>query len=474
MAQMLKEITDEQFNHMYQTAHNKWYTDKEFFDIMLKNWYVTQEDYDTLYFDDQWNATQKSKEDEAFSANTNTGSNQNVDNTQWWWYNQVTDDQNKDRAEKQRRQAGWAFMSLSPDKASKVRLVWGTNWALKNWLVNKGMSIMNDSKAMEYLMENFADNAVQIFWKTDPELAKKLVEASKSTTANVQNIATKNWTKAIDVGTRNVAGVLDTETKKKVLGKFLWALAQWIYTDAVMINEVNNENKSWLNKDNWWASALAAVDSATETLPIVSWIDLWLDAYLGDWIWDDDTVDANWESYSKWWLLSKANYLVNNWMWNDSARTFWENDPDKQAEVAAWNKWMEDQWFEWSWFNTWKPSAKKWSKADTMLKNEKAIDKIQGNTAGRWEAATDWVSADREQQNKRDANLYISWMNRSKGKKLDAPDAYTYNNFTNDFYQKDDWTWVNKKTWQDAWSMWRSIKWKKEADDASKEMFQDK
>ena len=59
MAQLLKEITNEQFEHMYQTAHNRWYTDKEFFDIMLKNWYVTQDDYNTLYFDEQWNIVQK-------------------------------------------------------------------------------------------------------------------------------------------------------------------------------------------------------------------------------------------------------------------------------------------------------------------------------------------------------------------------------------------------------------------------------
>lgn len=425
-----------------QTLQNAWATDDEVREII---WAKYKIDVDKRYQDyTNW-----------ANNNEEPSSQDNTDNSEWWGYWNTWEDINKDTAGKQYRQAAAAL-----DNAWKLPVVSKYfSKPIKDWIIQKGMDVMKDGKAMEYLMENFADHAVEIFWKSDPELAKKLIEVQKSTAPVAEKVATKWGAKIVDSWTRNVAQALDTETKKKVLWKFLWALVQWIYTDAVMINEVNKENNSWLNKDDWWASTMAALDSATETLPIVSWIDLWLDWLIGWWLpWMEDTTDENWESYSKWWLISKANYLVNNMMWNDSARTFWENSPEEQAKAKEWNDWMEKQWFEWSRFNTWKPSAKKWSKADVMLQNDKAIDKIQWNTKGRWEKATDWESADLEQQHKKDANMYISWKNRSEGKKLDDPDAYTFKDFTKEFYQDKDWSWKKVKWWADAWVLWRNLK----------------
>ncbi len=423
MAQMLNELTNKQFEEMYQAARNKWYTDKEFFDIMLKNWYVTQDAYNTLDFDEQWNATQKAVEETPATdiPETPEQTDESSENfSTWRTFDDVIN-------------SSWWDDAMSS--------------TARNAIVNY--------KANKELLQSAMKNT---------KLGNKLKEVTKKVIAKAdKNLpASLYWGKAGSIPFSE----LPKATQKALLKRFAWNFLMWAITAAWTIVETNQNNNKALTRsdwnwfENWLYSLLDAIDNATEWAPILSLVDLvWDAAWWAAW------KDENWESYAQWWLLTK---LVNIWeeaLWVDNwARTFWQNTPEQQLKDLEAKEWMEDQWFKWKrwWSKKWL-KAEEWSKADVALKNDKAIDKIQGNTAGRWEAATDWVSADREQQNKRDANLYISWKNRADGKNLDDTKAYSYNNFTKDFYAKDDWTWVNKKTWETAWQMW--AKEKKRAED---------
>jgi len=298
----------------------------------------------------------------------------------------------------------------------------------------------------------------------DANLWKKAIELSK----NLLNKWDKNllhflvwwkWGANLSVPFSQLSKAQQATLLKQAAWKVLWAaITVW-----GTMYDVNQDNKKALTKSTWnvWEdfiySLLDSIDRATEYTPIVSLFDLWWDL-----VWAAVGKDENWESYSKWWLVTKVTNTVENMLWVDNwARTFWQNTPEEQLKDLEARKWMENQWFKWE-FGNWIfwdwLSAKKWSKAEVMLKNDKAIDKIQWNTKGRWEKATDWISADLEQQHKRDANMYISWKNRSEWKKLDAKDAYTYKDFTKEFIQAPDWSWKKKKWWEDAWELWRKMK----------------
>lgn len=53
-------LTEDQVMQMWE-KHLAWdnHTDKEFFDAMVKKWYITQDYYNALWFDEQWNIVQK-------------------------------------------------------------------------------------------------------------------------------------------------------------------------------------------------------------------------------------------------------------------------------------------------------------------------------------------------------------------------------------------------------------------------------
>jgi len=142
----------------------------------------------------------------------------------------------------------------------------------------------------------------------------------------------------------------------------------------------------------------------------------------------------------------------------DSARTFWENSQEEQMEDLQNMDWMKKQWFKWSWWNTGKPSAKEWSKADAMLKDSKAIDKIDANKKWKGQAATDWISTDKADQDRRDAKQYIVYLNQSKKIPIWDKKSYTEKDFVKDFVADKNGTWINKKTWKSAGQMWNDIK----------------
>jgi len=261
---------------------------------------------------------------------------------------------------------------------------------------------------------------------------------------------------------------LPTELSNNLYKKIWWTVLSWLLTDVLMAVDVGNANKKWLNKSNWWSWIFDAVDSATETLPVLWWIDLAWDA-AGLLAWKDE----NWESYYRWWLLTKLSNMAEKWIynvtdwkyWDNTARTFRENNPEEQNKDKEAREWMKDRWYKWwTWWVTnfvWNSSltwvrTKKWSKAETEKKNDKAIDKIQWNTKWRWVAVKndkDTNYVDKEQKDKWDANKYIAYHNRANWKWIDSKWAYTYSDFTKDFKQDNNWTWVNKKTWQTAWEM---------------------
>ena len=317
----MERPSEEIIQKMYEKAKADWTikSDKEFVDRVVANWWYTEKEMmKWLAYDKDWNFVEAPEQD--YTVDNDSPINDVEPDNSYWWGRAETDyDTNKEDAVDLWQDAAWAAAS-NPWILKNIPIGNIPN-KLFNWVVN-GISnkILSNPKASEYLMEKFADNAFKIFDpKKDKAIIDELISASKNAV----------WDKADDA-TRAVADKVSEETKKKIVWKLLWTIVQWLYTDYKMIHDTNKDNKSWLNKDARWASALDAVDSATETLPVVNWVDLWLDLALS---W---SKDKNWESYSKWWLLSKINYLVNDLSWDWSARTIWENDPEKQEEIKKW------------------------------------------------------------------------------------------------------------------------------------------
>lgn len=321
-----------------------------------------------------------------------------------------------------------------------------------------------DSEFSRYLKEYWWKALSNAQYLKDAKLWEKAIKLGKNLLEKwdknlLHFLVWSKWGTNLSVPFSQLSKAQQATLLKQAAWKILWA----VVTVWGTMYDVNQDNKKALTKSSWNAwldfaySLLDSVDRATEYAPIVSLFDLWWDL-----VWAAVGKDENWESYSKWWLVSKVSNAVEWMLWIDNwARTFWQNTPEQQLEDLQNRKWMENQWFKWEFWNwlfwDWL-SAKEWSKADIMLKNDKAIDTIQWNTKGKWQKSTDWVSADLEQQHKRDANMYISWKNRSEWKKLDAKDAYTYKDFTKEFVQAPDWSWKKKKWWADAWDLWRKMK----------------
>lgn len=263
---------------------------------------------------------------------------------------------------------------------------------------------------------------------------------------------------------------LPAELSSQLYKKIWWTVLSWLITDVLMGIDVNKANKQWLNKDNRRSGIFDAVDSATETLPVFGWIDLAWDAAWAS-VWNDE----NWENYYRWWLLTKLSNMVEQWVynatdwkyWDNTARTFWENNPEKQAEDKKAIDWMKERGYKWwTWWFTnfaWNSTlawirTKKNSQARRDKEDSTAIDKIQNSQKWKWLKSAEAV--DKQQQDKRDANLYISYHNQANWKNIDSKWAYSYKDFTKDFKQDENWTWVNKKTWQTANEMRKTEKWK--------------
>lgn len=441
---MAAKPSESQLKELMQRFLDEWRSEEQIYKMFVKKWWIDRDEELEKRFEQEnapeqeeqptpeaWPSPEAWPEWETINwveeeTPANNDKNEEEYNSEWWEYAKDLDA--SDDGSEYGKMLEQAWVGVARDsKAIKwimTKLVKWLKWLPESWL-NK-------------IYKHFIDNASLYFWKNNPEMFKELSDAGRMITGwEVKPTQVLSW-----------------ETKKKILSKFLWTIWQWLFTDAVMLYDVNEANKKATNKNANWAAAMDAIDSATETLPILSWVDLLADAWTAiKW-----AKDENWESYSRWWLLSKANFLINKMKGKDSARTFWENSQEEQMEDLQNMDWMKKQWFKWSWWNTGKPSAKEWSKADAMLKDSKAMDKIDANKKWKGQAATDWISTDKADQDRRDAKQYIVYINQSKKIPIWDKKSYTEKDFVKDFVADKDGTWINKKTWKSAGQMWNDIK----------------